>query len=95
MILKSQVFCSSCERQVDKNEALFDSSIKGEPKYLCFICYKMNKVKDAPKPLQQAKKEYFCTRCKYKFRSVKAQCPYCSKSDTLRTGTISVSDLLD
>ncbi len=82
-LLKSMVYCSSCERQVEKNDALLDSSFKSERRFLCFTCYKMNKQEVAVNlNSSKVKKEYFCAKCKYKFKSLTPKCPYCGKSDS-------------
>ncbi len=40
------------------------------------------------------KKEFFCGRCRYKFKAKNTLCPYCSKEDQVVEQLHSVKDFL-
>jgi len=95
-VLRRPVECFRCKKQVEKADSLLTKDMNGEQKYECFGCYK--KSRDTfigwAEREEKVKKDYRCARCNYKFKSEKAICPYCSKSDMVVKGNISVTDLL-
>lgn len=95
VVLKVKVKCVHCNAEVEKLDARKVTPSLSEQRYECFSCFKRNKplVWGFGDRVQQ-KHEYYCERCKYKFSSKSALCPYCSKGDRLTSGKISAKDLL-
>ncbi|MBU0457342.1 MAG: hypothetical protein ABH824_05035 [Nanoarchaeota archaeon] len=94
-VLRARVKCFRCGRSVDKTQTLITKSITKDIRYECAKCYKRNKT--SPWGLGDEiphKIEYFCERCKYKFKSKVCECPYCNKRDRVTEARITVSDLL-
>jgi len=95
MFTNSQVQCSDCKKSVSKLDTFATTGASREVRYRCRSCYSVNKntgltVQEKP----QVKKEYFCGRCKYKFKSLGTLCPYCNKTDQVVEQVHSVKDLL-
>lgn len=84
-MLRTKVNCFKCGSSVDKNETYLYQVTDRENRYECYACFKASRT---------AKRELFCGRCKYKFKARLPICPYCSKSDEVIEGTLSVQDLL-
>lgn len=94
MLSNSQVQCADCKKSVNKLDT-FASSNSRELRYRCRSCYIVNRdlgLTSTEKP--QVKREYFCGRCKYKFKALGTTCPYCSKMDQVVEQVHSVMDLL-
>lgn len=92
-MLKLKVRCFHCGKEVEKLETRPVEGVTKEVRYECFPCFK----KHAPRKMgneKGEKKSYYCERCRYQFYSHTALCPYCSKSDLLESGTLTVHDLL-
>ena len=64
-----------------------------EKRYVCYGCYKVAQQGSGSKQAE-GKVGYMCDRCHYKFKSHTASCPYCNKSDKVRSAVVSVHDLL-
>lgn len=95
MLSNSQVQCSDCRRSVNKLDTFAAVNGTKELRYRCRACYSVNKdLGLSPKEKQAIKKEYFCGRCKYKFKALGTTCPYCSKQDQVVEQVHSVKDLL-
>lgn len=95
MLSNSQVQCADCRRSVNKLDTFTSVGGTKDLKYLCRSCYSVNKdLGLGPKEKPQVKREYFCGRCKYKFKSMGTVCPYCSKQDQVLEQVHSVKDLL-
>jgi len=95
MLSNSQVQCADCRRAVNKLDTFAETGASRELRYRCRGCYSINRdlgLSRQEKP--QTKKEYFCGRCKYKFKSLGTLCPYCSKQDQVVEQVHSVMDLL-
>ncbi|MDP3699175.1 MAG: hypothetical protein Q8R47_06345 [Nanoarchaeota archaeon] len=95
MLSNSQVQCADCKRSVNKLDTFASSNPSRELRYRCRFCYSVNRdlgLGQVEKP--QVKREYFCGRCKYKFKSLGTLCPYCSKQDQVVEQVHSVMDLL-
>ena len=93
-VLRAQVSCSRCQRNVERSQTLFVGSNGAEKQYECFNCYK-NKNNTVREVNHTGDKiDLFCERCNYKFKSRTNICPYCSKTDKVTTGNISIRDLL-
>ncbi|MEK6809402.1 MAG: hypothetical protein AABY40_01890 [Nanoarchaeota archaeon] len=91
----SQVQCSDCRRSVNKLDTFTSINSSRDLRYLCRSCYSVNKdLGLGPQEKPQVKREYFCARCKYKFKSMATLCPYCSKPDQVVEQVHSVRDLL-
>lgn len=96
MILSnSQVQCFDCGKSVNKLDTFAAVDGSRGLRYRCRGCYSVNKelglgLKEKP----QVKREYFCGRCKYKFKALGTTCPYCSKQDQVMEQVHSVKDLL-
>ena len=94
-VLRIKVNCSSCEKRIDKAQALPVKSVNNEKRYECYNCYRRSKSGSLGTNEEvKVKEPYFCQRCKYKFKSKKSICPYCNKSDFLVKGKVTVHDLL-
>ena len=95
MLSNIQVQCSDCGRSVNKLDTFVAVSGSRDLKYRCRGCYSVNKELGLGQPEKpQVKREYFCGRCKYKFKSMGTLCPYCSKHDQVVEQVHSVKDLL-
>ncbi len=92
-VLRAQVSCFKCKRNVDRSQTLFIGSNGIEKQYECFNCYKN---KNNPRQVDHTgeKIDLYCERCNYKFKSRTNICPYCSKTDKVSSGNISIKDLL-
>ena len=94
-IIRSRVQCFRCKKSVDKSDTLVIKTITKDPRYECSQCYKRNRTKPWGFGDEMSyKKDYYCERCRYKFSSKKDVCPYCSKSDQIEGGNITVKDLI-
>lgn len=96
-IVHARVNCIRCAKMVDKSETILLPSTGNDKKFICFGCYKAEKPRTPRWSMGQetkAKDEYFCGRCKYKFKSVNPSCPYCSQTDAVVKGNITMKDLL-
>ena len=94
MLSNSQVQCADCKRSVNKQETFAETNASREMRYRCHACYSINKELGlGSKEKPQVKREYFCGRCKYKFKSLGTLCPYCSKQDQVVEQIHSVKDL--
>ena len=40
------------------------------------------------------RKEFYCERCRYKFKSIRFNCPYCNQCDKLTKPVVNVNELL-
>ena len=89
-VLRIPVECCRCNKMVEKANARFLTRVKNERKYECFSCYKLNRNKHK----EFVKRELYCERCRYKFKSKKLLCPYCNRSDNVVKGEVTVKDLL-
>ncbi len=89
VVIRSRVNCFRCGEAVDRTATLLLSS-SFEKKYECYGCYKQNKTGMSTK----VKQELFCGRCKYKFKSKGALCPYCNKDDLVMSPHFKIEDLL-
>lgn len=90
----SKVDCVVCDEKVDKMQARA-VSVGGVPKFECFECYRKTKSSSLViRKEHNVKLDLFCARCKYKFKSRNPICPYCSQSDLVARGDVSVRDLL-
>ncbi|MDO8510597.1 MAG: hypothetical protein Q7S55_00365 [Nanoarchaeota archaeon] len=95
MLSNSQVQCSDCRKSVNKQDTFTALGGSRELTYRCRACYSVNKdLGLGSKEKPAIKKEYFCGRCKYKFKSMGNLCPYCSKQDQVLEQVHSVMDLL-
>jgi uncharacterized CHY-type Zn-finger protein len=94
--LRTKVQCFRCSKKVDVNITREIKTLSKESRYECFRCFQKNKreplLAGVEKPL--IKKEYICERCKYKFKSKKAVCPYCNKNDYVTSSNVSVKELI-
>lgn len=91
----SQVQCADCRRSVNKLDTFTAVDGSRELRYICRGCYSVSKeLNPRQKEKPQTKKEYFCGRCKYKFKALATICPYCSKDDQVIEQVHSVRDLL-
>ena len=95
-VLKLRVRCFRCRQEVGQHDARILPSISKEPRYECYDCYRKNKREPLLVGVESPplKKEYFCERCNYRFKSKIKACPCCNKSDYLIGGTVTVKDLL-
>jgi RNA polymerase subunit RPABC4/transcription elongation factor Spt4 len=82
--LKTQIVCYTCKQLVDKDKAFLVQVTDKEDRFECPLCYKRKRSQ---------KRELFCGRCKYKFNSKTPVCPYCSKSDEVIDGKVTLKDL--
>jgi len=95
MLSNSQVQCSDCGRSVNKLDTFASTGASREMLYRCRGCYSINRDLGLIKQQKpQVKREYFCGRCKYKFKALGTTCPYCSKQDQVVEQIHSVKDLL-
>ena len=95
MLSNSQVQCADCQRSVNKLDTFTSVSGSRDFKYLCRVCYSINRdLGMDPREKPATKKEFFCGRCKYKFKAFGTTCPYCSKQDQVVEQVHSVKDLL-
>jgi len=95
MLSNSQVQCADCKRSVNKLDTFAATGPSREVRYSCHPCYSINRgLGLAPAEKPQVKREYFCGRCKYKFKALATTCPYCSKMDQVVEQVHSVRDLL-
>ncbi|MEK6900109.1 MAG: hypothetical protein AABX05_03215 [Nanoarchaeota archaeon] len=92
----TKVQCFGCGKSVEK--ALMFSALDAskEMQHQCSSCYRERKSdilgeKKIPAPV---KKDFFCGRCRYKFKGKTMICPYCSKEDQVIKQANSVNDLL-
>jgi len=93
--LKVNVKCFRCRKEVEKTQAREMASITKEPRYECFACFNKNKTQPwGFGDKMKYKKEFYCLRCKYKFKRRGNLCPYCNKEDSVIRGNITVHDLL-
>ena len=93
--IKLKVQCFKCRQIVDKSNTITLESVTKDPRYACSNCYK--KSRSQPWGFGDEvpyKKDYFCERCKYKFSSKRNTCPYCSKSDRVEGGNVTVKELI-
>ena len=95
-VLKSNVKCFRCRKEVDQNSARTFPSLNKESRYECYDCYRKNKREPLLAGIESVplKKEYLCERCNYRFKSKIKACPLCNKPDYLIGGTVTVKDLL-
>jgi len=71
---------------------LVDQKMK---RYQCYACYQKQQPRwRMGKEETKVKENYFCGRCKYKFKALAPRCPYCSSSDHLSRAEFSMDDLL-
>ncbi|MEK6938923.1 MAG: hypothetical protein AABX04_07840 [Nanoarchaeota archaeon] len=84
-MLKTKVNCFKCGKAVDKNETYLIQTTDKEGRYECYTCFKNSR---------STKRDLFCGRCKYKFKARVPVCPYCSKSDEVIEGNVSIHDLI-
>jgi hypothetical protein len=89
--LRTPIECFRCHNTVCKTET---RALRAGKKIVheCFNCYrsKPNVVKTDNK----IKQDYFCQKCRYKFKSIKSVCPYCNKHDFLTSTNITIEELL-
>ena len=90
----TNVNCFRCKKEVDKLQTRAVKGMDNQKKYECFTCYRSGHPANENVAVQEAKKNYFCGRCKYKFASRTAICPYCNESDQVDFGDVSIKDLL-
>ena len=96
VVLRVNVTCHKCKKQVAKLETRQLKSNPDTPKYECFECFKMvhpNRAMLNHEPVR-VKRNFYCERCRYSFASKVPECPYCAKDDCLESGSISIHDLL-
>lgn len=77
-------------------ETVTKKSVNGELRYECSECFHRYRRDPLLAGIEEAqvKKEYYCERCRYKFHSKSGKCPYCSRSDQVIGGKVTVMDLL-
>ena len=92
-VLRSKINCYKCKRPVDRSQTLFLGTIGEERRYECFTCYKQKGKERVEDPMSE-KINLYCERCNYKFKSRTSLCPYCSKSDKVVSGDVSIRDLI-
>jgi DNA-directed RNA polymerase subunit RPC12/RpoP len=85
-----QMICDRCRRAVPISDMKYMPKGDGGRIGLCSACRaKFNPEEEIKKEAKKAigsKKQYFCTRCRYKFtydpKSItNLKCPYCGKED--------------
>lgn len=94
-VLRLNVKCTSCLREVPKLEARQIPSLTKEPRYQCFLCFKRHQpIQWGQGDEMKPKQDLYCERCNYHFKARKEKCPYCGKTDRLSGGKVTVRDLL-
>ena len=96
VILKTKIQCFRWKKKVDKNETRVNKSVNGEPRHECFTCFKRYRRDPLLAGVEEIpyKKDYYCQRCNYKFKSKLNTCPYCSKNDLVIGGNVSLKELM-
>jgi len=80
---------------VNQAKARLLNPLEKEKRFECYNCFKAKKAKGAPSgPKTPEKREFFCSFCKYKFKSAKTTCPYCGKNDRIIERNVTVVELL-
>ena len=95
--LQSKLTCFTCGDSVIKSETAVVERYGMGKVFECYPCFKSSKgttLRSISESRQKNKQEYFCAKCKYKFSSRRAECPYCGKSDNLSLTQVSTNDLL-
>ena len=95
-LYSAKVQCFGCGKAVDKSQTFTSNNASKELRYQCPGCFKNKKVDifGTAGETPALKKEFFCGRCKFKFRSKSTLCPYCSKEDQVIGQVHSVKGLL-
>ncbi|HLC52638.1 MAG TPA: hypothetical protein VJI98_05325 [Candidatus Nanoarchaeia archaeon] len=93
VILRIPVECVYCKKQIDKRTALFVKNLQNKNLYQCSICFGNNSRTIESKDIKTI--SLYCEKCKYKFTSKKAICPYCNRFDTVMKTDIKISDLIE
>jgi|SRR3989338_548979 len=95
-LYSAKVQCFGCGKAVDKSATFTSLNAARDLRYQCPSCYIKNKddILGTNKIPEAVKREFFCGRCKYKFKSKASLCPYCSKQDQVLEQVHSVKDLL-
>jgi PHP family Zn ribbon phosphoesterase len=90
-----QGLCERCRKFVSVTEIKYMPKGGGSRIALCTKCLTLFKVEDAKKKsaasaeaLGSGRPEYFCARCRYKFKynpssRTELRCPYCGKNDKI------------
>jgi hypothetical protein len=94
-VLKVKVKCWRCGKNVDKSDTVETNLQNKDRRHQCYSCYKKNKslcwgFGDKIK----VKKEWFCERCKYKFKAANTTCPYCNRSDYVTKARVFAAELI-
>ena len=90
VILRVPVSCVECKNQIDKAQALIVPDSSYDKKFICKSCFDNKRIPAKDKP----KISYYCQKCRYHFKSAKASCPYCNKTDFLIKSDVSLKELL-
>ena len=95
-VLRARVSCFRCRRPVNKLSTITNKSINGEFRHECSECFRKAKRDPLLAGIEEVKqkKEYYCERCRYRFHSKSGVCPYCSRTDQVIGGKVTVMDLL-
>ena len=95
VLLRVKVTCQRCKKRVEKLQTRALASALGETTYECFECFKRERTpRWGTDEGIKMRRDMFCQRCRYKFSSVTAICPYCNQSDALEAGNLTADDLL-
>jgi uncharacterized CHY-type Zn-finger protein len=95
-MLRINVRCFRCNKEVDANKTRKIEGIN-EPRYECFECFKRHNRDPLLGGIEKVvdKRNYFCGRCKFKFKNKTGICPYCNKDDYVHpTDGFNVKSLL-
>ncbi len=89
--------CFGCGKSMEKAQMFSTLDSSREMRFQCSGCYKHNKTDfmgEKKAVAAPTKKEFFCGRCRYKFKAKSTLCPYCSKEDQVVEQLHSVKDFL-
>ena len=95
VILRARVKCLECDKSVGKTDTLLVRTLAGEKRYKCYSCYQRKSNKHwSIKTGVQEKQDYYCERCRFKFKSRTPVCTYCSMEDRVVRGEFQLKDFI-